>query len=102
MNARPSTSGPWPPRLGPNESRIRITRAAPTHGPQIVPAPPITTASNANAEVVKQLKSPEVSSRFAKVGVEPQTGTPEAFRDLIRTEVSTWAKVVKSANIKVE
>ena len=55
-----------------------------------------------NAEVVKQLKSQEVSSRFAKVGVEPQTGTPEAFRDLIRTEAATWAKVVKSANIKVE
>jgi tripartite-type tricarboxylate transporter receptor subunit TctC len=52
--------------------------------------------------VVKQLKSPEVSSRFAKVGVEPQTGTPEAFRDLMRTEVVTWAKVVKAANIKVE
>ncbi len=55
-----------------------------------------------NAEVVKQLKSPEVSSRFAKVGVEPQTGTPEAFRDLIRTEAATWAKVVRSAGIKLE
>jgi tripartite-type tricarboxylate transporter receptor subunit TctC len=55
-----------------------------------------------NSEVVKQLKSPEVAGRFAKVGVEPQTGTPEAFRDLIRTEVSTWAGVVKSAGIKLE
>jgi tripartite-type tricarboxylate transporter receptor subunit TctC len=63
---------------------------------------PAPIVRKANAEVVKQLKSPEVSGRFAKVGVEPQTGTPGAFRDLIRTEVVTWAGVVKSANIKVE
>lgn len=63
---------------------------------------PAAIVRKTNAEVVKQLQSPEVASRFAKVGVEPQTGTPEAFRDLIRSEVVTWGKVVKSANIKVE
>ncbi len=63
---------------------------------------PAAIVRKTNAEVVKQLKSPEVAGRFAKVGVEPQTGTPEAFRDLIRMEVATWAKVVKAANIKVE
>lgn len=63
---------------------------------------PAAIVNKANAEVVKQLKSPEVSGRFAKVGVEPQTGTPEAFRDLIQREVVTWGKVVKAANIKVE
>ncbi len=63
---------------------------------------PAAIVRKANAEVVKQLKSPEVSSRFAKVGVEPQTGTPEAFRDLMRSEVVTWSKVVKAANIKFE
>ena len=63
---------------------------------------PGAIVKKANAEVVKQLKSAEVASRFAKVGVEPQTGTPEAFRDLMRREVVTWGKVVKTANIKVE
>ena len=56
----------------------------------------------AHAEVVKQLKSPEVSTRFASAGVEPQTNTPEQFAELIRREVVTWSKVVKAANIKVE
>jgi tripartite-type tricarboxylate transporter receptor subunit TctC len=51
---------------------------------------------------VKQLKSPEVSARFASVGVEPQTNTPEQFAELIRREIVTWGKVVKAANIKVE
>ena len=56
----------------------------------------------AHAEVVKQLKSPEVSARFAGAGVEPQTNTPEQFAGLIQREVVTWGKVVKAANIKVE
>jgi len=56
----------------------------------------------AHAEVVKQLKSPEVRTRFASAGVEPQTNTPEAFAELIQREVVTWSKVVKAANIKVE
>ena len=55
-----------------------------------------------HAEVVKQLKSPEVSTRFAGAGVEPQTNTPEAFTELIRREIVTWSKVVKAANIRVE
>ena len=55
-----------------------------------------------NAEVVRLLKSPEVSSRFAGAGVEPQTNTPEAFAELIRREIVTWSKVVKAANIRVE
>jgi len=55
-----------------------------------------------HAEVVKQLKSPEVAARFAGAGVEPQTNTPEAFGALIRQEVVTWSKVVKTANIRVE
>ena len=63
---------------------------------------PAAIVRKTNVEVVKQLKSPEVGSRFAKVGVEPQTGTPESFRELIRGEVVTWAKVVKAANIRVE
>ncbi|HSF21766.1 MAG TPA: tripartite tricarboxylate transporter substrate-binding protein, partial [Burkholderiales bacterium] len=63
---------------------------------------PRAIVTKTQAEVVKQLKSPEVSSRFAGAGVEPVTNTPEAFAELIRREVVTWTKVVKAANIKVE
>lgn len=55
-----------------------------------------------NAEVVKLLQHPEVSSRFATAGVEPQTTTPEGFRDLMAREAATWRKVVKDANVRVE
>jgi len=63
---------------------------------------PRAIVTKTNAEVVRLLKSPEVSSRFAGAGVEPQTNTPEAFAELIRREIVTWSKVVKAANIRVE
>jgi tripartite-type tricarboxylate transporter receptor subunit TctC len=63
---------------------------------------PAAIVKKANAEVVRLLKSPEVSSRFAGAGVEPITNSPEAFAKVIRDEIPKWQKVVKSAGIKVE
>ena len=63
---------------------------------------PRAVVQKTNAEVVKLLKHPDISKRFATAGVEPVTNTPEAFRELIAREAITWGKVVKAANIKVE
>ena len=63
---------------------------------------PRAIVQKTNAEVVRLLKHPDVSKRFATAGVEPQTNTPEAFKALIASEAVTWGKVVKAANIKVE
>jgi tripartite-type tricarboxylate transporter receptor subunit TctC len=63
---------------------------------------PAAIVKKANLEVVRLLKSPEVSSRFAGAGVEPLTSTPEAFGKMIRDEIPKWQKVVKAAGIKVE
>jgi tripartite-type tricarboxylate transporter receptor subunit TctC len=63
---------------------------------------PRAIVQKTNAEVVKLLQHPEVSKRFASAGVEPQTSTPEAFTALMAREASTWGKVVKAANIRVD
>jgi tripartite-type tricarboxylate transporter receptor subunit TctC len=63
---------------------------------------PRAIVTKTNVEVVRLLKSPEVSGRFAAAGVEPQTNTPEAFAEMIRLEIPKWRKVVKAANIKVD
>ena len=63
---------------------------------------PRAIVQKTNAEVVKLLKHPDIAKRFATAGVEPQTSTSEAFRELIAREAVTWGKVVKAANIKVE
>jgi tripartite-type tricarboxylate transporter receptor subunit TctC len=56
----------------------------------------------ANAEIVRQLKSPTIRDRFTASGLEPSSSTPEEFRDIIRREIPIWYKVAKQANIKVE
>jgi len=63
---------------------------------------PRAIVQKTNVEVVKLLKQPEVSGRFAAAGVEPQTTTPEDFRELMAREAATWRKVVKDADIRVE
>lgn len=63
---------------------------------------PRAIVQKTNAEVVRLLKHPDVSGRFATAGVEPQTTTPEQFRELMARESTTWRKVVKDANIRVE
>jgi tripartite-type tricarboxylate transporter receptor subunit TctC len=55
-----------------------------------------------HTEVVRMLKSPDVSKRFAAAGVEPITNTPEAFAAMIAKEIPKWQKVVKDAKILVD
>jgi len=33
-------------------------------------------------------------------GIEPGDGTPERFREMLKSDVAKWQKVVKIANIK--
>lgn len=55
-----------------------------------------------NSEIVKILTSADVKERFAKQGVEVQTGTPEQFSEFLKSEVARWAKVIKDAGIKAD
>jgi tripartite-type tricarboxylate transporter receptor subunit TctC len=63
---------------------------------------PRAIVQKANAEVVALLKKPDIATRFATAGVEPQTTTVEGFRDLMAREATTWRKVVTDANLRVE
>lgn len=63
---------------------------------------PRNIVNKTHAEVVKMLKSADVSKRFAAAGVEPITNTPEAFTGMIAKEIPKWQKVVKDAKIRVD
>jgi len=54
------------------------------------------------AEVTKVLRMPEVKEYVLAGGSEISTLSTAATREKIRNEIATWAKVVKSAGIKVE
>lgn len=54
-----------------------------------------------NADTVKALADPEVKKRFADLGVEAASSTPEQFASFIRTEMDKYSRLIKEANIKV-
>ena len=63
---------------------------------------PADIVARLNAELVKALKSPEISDRLLRDGIEPIGNTPEEFRAHTRREREKWGKVVRDANVKVE
>jgi tripartite-type tricarboxylate transporter receptor subunit TctC len=63
---------------------------------------PRAIVAKANAEIVKVLANPATKERFAAVGLEPRSTTPEEFRDLLKREIPTWLKVAKQANIRID
>lgn len=55
-----------------------------------------------NAEINRALRNPTLVQRFAAAGLDAAGGTPEAFEQLIRSEIPKWRKVAAAANIKVD
>jgi tripartite-type tricarboxylate transporter receptor subunit TctC len=55
-----------------------------------------------NADLVKVLADKDLKDRYAQLGVEPLSSTPEFFGQFIQTEAARYAKLIKDANIKVE
>jgi len=55
-----------------------------------------------HAELIKLMKSPALSERYAAGGIEPMSSTPEEFAALIKSELPRWHEVVKAAKIQVE
>jgi tripartite-type tricarboxylate transporter receptor subunit TctC len=55
-----------------------------------------------NVEIVKAMKSPEMTAKLAAMATEPVTSTPEGFADLIRREIVKWGKVVRAAGLKAD
>ena len=54
-----------------------------------------------HADTVKALADAEVKKRFADLGVEAVSSTPEQFGKFIRDEMTKYEKLIREANIKV-
>ena len=53
-----------------------------------------------NSVIVSGIKQPDVADRLTAEGAEPVGGTPEQYGELIRTEITRWAKVIKATGVK--
>ncbi len=55
-----------------------------------------------NRELVAVLKDAQVIQLLRNQGVEPQPGTPAELAAFMKSELDTWGRVVREANIKIE
>jgi len=70
----------------------------------------IAGPANLPADIVRQLNAafaramafPEVHQRLLDGGLDPITGTPEAFAAFIRSEIDKWSKVAKDVGARVD
>ncbi len=53
-------------------------------------------------EIVKSLATPGLNERFTVLGANVVGSTPEELASHVKKEIATWAKVIKSAGIKLE
>ena len=63
-------------------------------------ATPPAILARLNRETTAVLNDPEVRASFAKHGVEPEPGSPEALGARIRDDVKKWRDVITSAGIR--
>jgi tripartite-type tricarboxylate transporter receptor subunit TctC len=76
---------------------------ASTWGGILAPAgTPKDVVARLNSSINSALKMEDVRKRLMGAGIEIQGGTPEAFAEVIRTEVEKWGRVTKAAGILPE
>lgn len=67
--------------------------------PAGTPEPIIATL---HREIAKAMTEPEVAQKMAVLGFEGIASTPDEFASRIRADIPKWAKVIQTANIRVE
>lgn len=55
-----------------------------------------------NEEIREVLSRPDVAARFTEMGMVPQASSPQQLGELIQSESTRWAAVIKAANISVQ
>jgi tripartite-type tricarboxylate transporter receptor subunit TctC len=63
---------------------------------------PKVIAEKFRADLVKVMQDREVKEKFASLGVDAVSGTPEQFAAYIKSEAAKYAKLIKQANIQAE
>lgn len=63
---------------------------------------PAAIVARLNFEITRALADADLKDAFAKWGIEPTPGTPEAFGAYIRQEVVRWKETVGSSGLKLE
>ena len=63
---------------------------------------PKSIVDKLSTELIKVVNDPEVKSKLVEQGIEPGGMTPAELAAFQKLEVDKWARVIKSANIKLD
>ncbi len=63
---------------------------------------PAEIVNKLNTHINTALSKPEVKTRLSGEGAQPTPSTPQAFGNLIASEIKRWGAVVKAAGIKAD
>jgi tripartite-type tricarboxylate transporter receptor subunit TctC len=69
------------------------------YGPKGLPA---DILAKVNAAVAQTLTDTEVSGKLARLGIEPVTGTPQQFAQMVAADTAKWKKIITQRKITAE
>ncbi len=55
-----------------------------------------------NSELVKALRSPDITGRLSEIGGVPAPSSPEEFGEMLRREGERWGKLIRERNIHAQ
>ncbi|MGZ5126836.1 MAG: Bug family tripartite tricarboxylate transporter substrate binding protein [Burkholderiales bacterium] len=70
------------------------------HGVLAPAATPKDIVAKLNAEIVRNLQTPDMRARFAEQGAEPVGNAPEEFARFLKEDLEKWSRVVKTAGVR--
>jgi tripartite-type tricarboxylate transporter receptor subunit TctC len=62
---------------------------------------PKDIVSKLSAAVAQALRSPEAREQLGKLGMVPETSSPEAFESYLQQETARWAPVAKASGVRL-
>jgi len=63
---------------------------------------PRAIVARLNSEITRILRAPELRSRWAPIGLDPEPTTPEQFDKLVIDEIAVFTSIARAANIKAD
>jgi tripartite-type tricarboxylate transporter receptor subunit TctC len=84
------------------ESGVRDQESELIIGAVVPGATPKPIVELLQSQIARIVALPDVKERLDALGFAPVASTPEAYGAQIKSDIETWSKVVRDANIKVE
>ena len=63
---------------------------------------PKAVTDKLNAELLRMLSQPDIKEKLLSMGLQPAGNSPAEFGTLIRSDISKYRTIVKTANVKID